>query len=117
MLTPWDRAAPLLQRAVDRQDTHALADVKVEVEAGRAQLWCGMDSALVTEVAIYPRRKVCRIWLAAGDMTELVHAMLPDVEAWAAEKGCDGMEVIGRHGWARVLPEYRQPHTILTKEF
>lgn len=115
-MSPWDRAAPLIQQAVDRQDTHGLEDVKAEVDAGRAQLWCGTESALITEIAVYPRRKICRVWMAAGNMTELVHEMLPNVEAWAVEKGCSGMEVIGRHGWVRVLNDYHQPHTILAKE-
>ncbi len=114
-LSPWERAVPLLARAVARQDTHALEDVRAAVAAGRAQLWCGRDSALVTEIQRHPRRKVCRIWLAAGRLGELVDDMLPAVEAWAAGRGCDGVEVVGRPGWARVLPGYTQPHTILEK--
>lgn len=115
-ITPWDRAAPILARAIARQDTHAAEDIKAELDAGRAQLWCGTASALVTEIVVHPRRRVCRIWLAAGDMTELVHEMLPDVEAWAAAQDCDAMELVGRHGWARVLESYHQPHTVLVKE-
>lgn len=115
-MTPWDCAAPLIQRAVDLQDTHSLEDVKEAVDAGRAQLWCGTHSALVTEIIVYPRKKVCRIWMAGGLLWELKDDMLPAVEGWAKSKGCDAVEIIGRKGWQRVLDDYRQPHVRLVKE-
>ena len=83
---------------------------------GKAQLWCGRASVIVTELIAYPRLKACRIWLAGGDMAELTKEMLPDVEAWASAEGCTRMEVVGRKGWARVLSDYREPSVVLEKE-
>jgi hypothetical protein len=60
--------------------------------------------------------RVCRIWLAGGDMAELTTEMLPQVEAWAKANGCTRMEIVGRKGWKRVLPEYSEPpQTVLQK--
>lgn len=112
----WAIAAPMLEKALAYQKEHDIVDVRQAIEAGNAQLWCGDKSVLVTELIAFPRRKVCRVWLAAGDKTELVEAMLPDVEAWAAEKGCAAVEVVGRKGWARLLDGYTQPAVCLSKE-
>jgi hypothetical protein len=111
-LTPWDQ----IQRAIDLQDTHSTQDVQEACAKGDAQVWCGERSALVTEIVRYPLKKVCRIWLAGGEMSELTNEMLPAVEAWAKQKECAAVEIIGRHGWQRVLKDYRQPHTVLVKE-
>jgi len=114
-VTP-DMAWSLIDHAVGRQDTHSLEDVQDAVASGKAQLWCGERSALVTELVVYPRKKVCRIWMAGGELGELHHEMLPAVEEWAKAKGCAAVEIIGRRGWDRVLDDYRQPHTVLMKE-
>ena len=114
-MTP-DIAWSLIDRAVSRQDTHSLDDVKAAVAHGKAQLWCGEKSALVTELVVYPRKKVCRIWMAGGELGELQGEMLPTVEKWAKAKGCAAVEIIGRRGWVRVLDDYREPHALLKKE-
>ncbi len=115
-MNPWIVAAPLIARAVERQDTHSLEDVEEAIRKGEAQLWCFGASALVTEIHVYPRKKVCRIWMAAGVFEELVRELLPAVEGWAREKGCQSVTVVGRPGWARVMKDYHQPHTMLEKE-
>lgn len=111
----WMVAAPMLQAALDYQDTHDIHDVKTLVDEGAAQLWCGERSVVVTEVLEYPRTNVCRIWLAAGNKHELVSRMLGDIEKWAKENGCSKIEVVGRKGWLRVLSDFTSPHTVLEK--
>lgn len=96
--------------------THKLSDVYTGIAAGQFQLWRGQSSVIVTEITEYPRRRGCRIFLAAGDMDELVNRMEPDVVEWAKGQDCDHMEIIGRRGWRRVLNDYREPAAILTKE-
>lgn len=110
----WKQAEILLAR-ID-QDTHTLEDIKAAIDAKIAQLWAGRDSVIVTELIGFPRKRVCRIWLAAGDMDELTGEMLPDVEDWAKAEGCATVEIIGRKGWTRVLKGYREPVAVLEKE-
>lgn len=105
-----------VERAVAYQDTHTLGDVAREIIDGKAQHWRGEKSEIVTEIKSFPLVKVCRIWLAGGDMDELVNVMLPDVEAWAKDNGCTRVEIVGRKGWKRALPEYREPYAVLHKE-
>lgn len=116
-MTPetWERAKPLLKRALRYQDTHSLMDVRDAILREEAQIWCGRSSVIVTELHTHPRKRECRIWLAAGDKNELVSEMLPEVEEWAKMKKCKAVSVVGRAGWTRVLAGYKQPHRVLEK--
>jgi len=103
----FERYAHHLVRALEHApDTHTLQDLRDGVATGAFQLWPGRDSAILTQVQVYPRRKVLCIYLAAGHLDELRN-LLSDVLAWARELGCASAYIAGRPGWAR---------TFLTKE-
>ena len=102
----FKRAAPLIEKALKYQDTHTLDDVE-----------CGEKSVIVTEINDYPTGKRARIWLAAGEMDELVNDMLPDVEAWAQGGGCVSITIVGRKGWLRKLKDtYEQNYVMLERK-
>lgn len=88
-----------------------------EVTSHRAQFWPGQRSCAVTQVHEYGDRSALRIWLAAGDMDELL-VMLESAEAWALNQGWDEIEVEGRKGWKRVLTPFgfREIDGVLRKE-
>ena len=48
---------------------------------------------------------------AAGTMA----GMAREGEAAARERGCVSIELIGRKGWARLLPSYQQKAIVLRK--
>ena len=96
-------------------DTHSLVDVVDAIKDGSAQFFPLENSAIVTEVVDYPQKIVCRIWLAGGDMEELIEAE-KDICIWARERGCDSMEIIGRKGWERQLRDYKPTATVLVKD-
>jgi len=83
-------------------DTHSFEDVVEMIEANDAQLWTGPDSVMVTQVVVYPRRKILMVWVAGGHLAEL-EAMAPAVEAWAKSEGCTGAMMLGRPGWERTF--------------
>lgn len=109
---------PLSQiaRAIEYQDTHSLGDVARAIIDGEAQHWKGERSEVVTVIRKMPLMKVCQIWLAGGDMREIVDEMVPSIEVWAKENDCARVEVSGRKGWKRMLKDYREPHVVLIKE-
>jgi|SRR5437773_7083953 len=80
--------------------SHTLADVEAAVADGRAQLWEGEDSAIVTEIKQTPQQKILLFWLAAGDMSEL-RGMARGIEEWGRSLGCVKAQLIGRRGWER----------------
>lgn len=96
-------------------DTHSLLHVVDAIKDGSAQFFPLENSVIVTEIVDYPKRAVCRIWLAGGEMDELIEAEKSIVK-WARSHGCDGMEIIGRKGWERQLKDYKPASTVLIKE-
>lgn len=106
----------LLQKALDYQGVYTLDDVAHAVQTGESVLWPGERSVMVTDFE-GPRNEEGRIWLAGGDMTELVSEIRPRAEAFARSNGAQGMNIIGRPGWARVLAKegYGQVAVVLRK--
>jgi len=96
-------------------DTHSLVQVVDAIKDGSAQFFPLENSVIVTEVVDYPKKSVCRIWLAGGNMDELVEAE-KKIVLWAKSHGCSGMEIIGRKGWERQLKDYNAASTVLIKE-
>jgi len=71
----------------------------------------------VTEIALYPRRKVCRVWLfAAVDAPAWIAGRLENIEAWAKAEGCSEIEMSGRLGWRKRLPGWAVREVMMTKE-
>lgn len=99
----WRKYAPMLQAALDAGgNTHALADVRELIEDDCAQLWVGPNSAAVTEVLEYPRFRALHVWLAAGDLGEVV-AGDSLIAQFAKDIEAQRITVDGRLGWKRVL--------------
>ncbi len=80
--------------------THNFDDVRESIERGDLHYWPRGDSFVVTEIEVYPRKKVCHIFLAAGKMDDM-RALLPGVEQWARVNGCAAVSLLGRLGWGR----------------
>ncbi|MEW5685779.1 MAG: hypothetical protein AB1942_12750 [Pseudomonadota bacterium] len=117
--TDWARCAPWLDRALAHAGrTHGLADVVGMIGRGEAQFWPGEAAAMVTVVEEDPGERRLLIWLAGGDLDELVRRLRPAAEAWARARGCRRVLVIGRAGWERALaPEgYAPLARIIAKE-
>jgi len=94
-----------LQKSLERERTHTLADVEMALRTGDAQLWLSDDGlgAAVTEINNYPSGlKRAVIWLSAGRLESVV-SMDEDFAALARELGCDEVRLYGRPGWGRVL--------------
>ena len=75
-------------------------DVAEMVAAGRALLWPGPASCVITETILEPRSKSLHFFLAAGEMREL-EIMAPHILAWGKSEGCTTASLIGRKGWTR----------------
>ena len=102
MEAQWARCRPWLEPAM--RDGWTAERVRAEVEAGRAQLWPGARSAVVTEVT-----RDLHLWLAGGALDELLR-MQPSAQAHARAWGCERMTLIGRPGWRRVLAPHGWRH-------
>lgn len=114
----WDLYAPFVEQALNRSEGDWTAEeVRLEVAHNRAQLWPGEKSVAVSQVYMDKDRLGMRVWLASGDMSELME-MLEAGEKWAKAKNLDFVSVDGRRGWSRVLRKkgYKENDGLLVKE-
>lgn len=97
--------------------THTFEDVAQGIISGNMQLWPGDKGCAVTEIVLYPKKKVLHVFLAAGDMAQLID-MIDDAAAWGVSHGCQSMTMSGRHGWLRVLGKegWKPVMTVMERE-
>lgn len=116
----WPQAEPLIRRGLQ----HVLSrydpeDVKESVRNGWRQLWLlvpDMACVWVTQIDTYPRSKVLHIFLIAGRMPPDWKQVLFHVEQWGKAQGCQSVELKGRKGWVRRLPDYQVPRVFMQKD-
>jgi hypothetical protein len=97
-----------------------------------------VHAAVVTKLQQNERRKVCVIAACGGAITHEEHQgvdarlgglcrersvgmrgwldLIGPIEDFARAEGCSAMRIIGRAGWARVLPAYRLKNVVLEME-
>ena len=66
------------------------------------QLWPAPRGCIVTEIVVYPRKKVLNVFLAGGELDQILD-MNNDVKAWALAQGCENATMTGRFGWKKPL--------------
>jgi hypothetical protein len=99
-----ERARPHIEAALSYAGgTHTYEDVVAMIHAGRLKFWPGPNSAVVTEIIEYPRRRTLHFFLAGGNLAEL-EVMLPGIIEWGrTTQGCDSASLTGRKGWERTF--------------
>jgi hypothetical protein len=108
------RCRPWLEAALEYADgTHTIEDVAEGVERGAFHFWPGKACAAVTQVLEYPRARFLLIFLAGGNMQELVD-MIPSWKSWGAYLGCSKLTLAGRPGWQRVLGDWQREVVVLS---
>lgn len=115
MVEHFDRCKDWLQEALEG-GFYTMDDVARAIAEKRAQFWPGKNAAIVTELDTLAQTRVIRVWLAGGDMDEVL-SMASGIESWARLQGCKSVLIEGRKGWERTLkPQGYEPFSvILTK--
>ena len=116
----WADVRHLLIPAILWAGEKSERDVTAELESGMAQLWIGEDDevrcGVVTCLARTVRGLVCEIWLMGGcERARWLH-FIDRIESSARERGCIAIELTGRKGWARMLPQYRLKAVVLERK-
>ena len=114
-----ERCKPWIEAALGHSgDTHTFEDIEAGIMTGRFQLWPGKTGCMVTEILVYPQRKVLNIFLAGGNLEQLFD-MTNDMRRWAIAQDCDGAMLTGRKGWTRVLKSkgWSEKWTTMMMEF
>lgn len=112
---------PLFKRLTDRMDgRYWPEDIADAVRRRDMQLWVvlrgdELRGIILTQVVVWPRVKVCCLFGVAGyGVREWLHVR-EQLRQWGREQGCAVMEVSGRHGWQRLLPDYELSGSIYTR--
>ena len=114
----WFRLEKLIQSALDESgNTHATSDVYEGIIHGRAFIFPGAQSVLITEFLTYPLKQVHNFWLAAGDMDEL-KASFKNATDFGKSMGVFEQEFKGRLGWHKIAKQYgwKQVQTVWTRD-
>tara|TARA_B100000575_G_C23143794_1_gene666969 strand:- start:1635 stop:2006 length:372 start_codon:yes stop_codon:yes gene_type:complete len=98
-----ERCKPWIEAALEYSGgTHTFDDVKENIIKGIMQLWPSPRGCIVTEIVIYPRKRVLNVFLAGGELDQILD-MDSDVKAWAKAQGCVEARMSGRVGWQKPL--------------
>jgi hypothetical protein len=81
------------------------SDILERIADGRMQAHVSRETIAVTEISVYPRRRVLTIIILVGDLEEgeNLHAQ---VLAFARKMDCDAIITQGRVGWARLAKSH-----------
>ena len=115
-LDEFQKCLPFIQSALDKcGNTHLPSDVFEMCKKKLAKLHAGEKSAIVTQILTMPSGRQLHFWLAGGDLDELVK-MEKELVFEARKDGIKKVSVIGRAGWLKKLPNYKDAGRILVKD-
>lgn len=72
----------------------------------------------VSQIVQYPQKKaaVVRALGMEPGFLDWIPSVMAGFEGWALEEGCEVVEINGRAGWRKVLPEYAEAYRTFVKE-
>ena len=119
----WAIVAPLLEPAVEYADGNlGIEDLRDSLLQGQMHLWVSfrgaqLEMAFITRFNAYQRRRSCQVVVLGGENREHWREdHQAKIEAWAKQYGCDCLEIWGRKGWIRALPDWRSVYTMMRKD-
>lgn len=114
---------PLLQEFEQTTAVVTAEEIIDQAKRKACQLWGYHDGddmrcVVATTVNEGIGRKGCLVWVCVGhDFMELAHGVITHLEEWARSIGCTHMEIVGRAGWAKVIPDYARRAVVFEKAF
>jgi hypothetical protein len=95
-----------LAKALERAGgLYELSDILERIDDGRMQAHVSRETIAVTEVSIYPKRRVLTMILLAGDLVD-GEDLHEQVLSFARKLKCDAIIAQGRVGWARLAKSH-----------
>lgn len=117
----WPHVCKMIEKAYDKTDYGTFDDVVEGLFRGRALLWVvwrepDVLACVVTQVRPTMHSKVCYICACGGGQRRQWTHMMARIEEYARGMGCDKIRAIGRKGWTRVLPDFREKLVVFEKD-
>ena len=120
----WDEVVPLIEAALKHSEGEVIPEDLVKpIKTGKMQLWValsdGVIAAMITEIVVYPRKRVLRVITIAGKdghgMSKW-YGFLPLVEGFALSNNCSSLEAWTRKGMAKKLTDWEHKYMVITKD-
>ena len=118
----WEQVAPLLARVSRHTEGEMEPDDYIEpLTHGDMQLWVATEdkkilAALITQIIPYPQKRILRLISLAGEEFNRFKDCLDMVEAFAINNHCTALEMWGRKGWKKLLPDWKDSYIVYTKD-
>ena len=118
----WEEVAPLLNTVREHTEGELETDDFLEpLTHGDMQLWIATEDStvhgvMVTQLIPYPQKKILRVISLAGDNFEELREFQEMIEAFAVKTGCTALEMWGRKGWKKLLPDWEDTYVVYTKD-
>lgn len=121
-MTAWTRAVRHFAPAMKFLDgTHEMIDLLTMTAHGVLHLWPGDHASCLTEIDVFPRKKVCNVFLVGGigglqEVQDWTAAGGP-LEMWAfGAMGCDWITTTGREGLSRTMGRMEKRGTFFVRK-
>lgn len=72
-------------------------------------------AAATIQITDYSTFKRCRVQLCGGEEMNLWIDHIRSIEDFARSLGCDVARIVGRKGWVKVLPDWKETGVVLDK--
>ena len=118
----WEEVAPLLDKVKEHTEGELETDDFLEpLTHGDMQLWMATEESdvravMVTQIITYPQKRVLRIISLAGEDFEEIRSFQEMIEGFAIKLGCTALEMWGRKGWKKLLPDWKDTYIVYTKD-
>ena len=119
----WDNVAPLLSKVIQHSEGELETDDYLSnLMSGSMQLWIVTEDgkiilSMVTQIIQFPQKKVLRTIALAGERFKEVHSEFSDMLAsYALKNECSSLELWGRKGWKKMLPDWKDTYIVYTKD-
>ncbi len=118
----WEEVSPLLDRVKEHTAGELETDDYLEpLTHGDMQLWIATEQSdvhavMVTQLITYPQKKILRIITLAGEDFEEIRSFQEMIEGFAIKLGCTALEMWGRKGWKKLLPDWKDTYIVYTKD-
>jgi len=117
-----DKVLHYLNKVLVKAPEVTVESVLTSIQKGDSQLWLITEEdvvgIVVTNLVTYPTTKRLLIHLCGGqNIRDWIALYMQTIEEWSKSKGLDGIEIQGRKGWLKLLPDYSCDRVLMIKEF
>lgn len=116
----WHEIEPFVKRVLNKIDLYYTIDyIKSSLLSAEMQLWTSLEgtqikSICITQIKIHPKYTYLDIVMHAGQLASVAH--FNQIEQWGKSQGCTKVQIVGRRGWKKALPDYKETSITLEKE-